>query len=348
MQLDSRMRLAHRPLMNERDVDLLIFEPSYRRLEHEITRVAPHARIILMNEAAELIVNGTTVALESIRPTVAWPNLDVFVWEKRREYFRALLKVPSLQWVQSAAAGVDDAVFGRLAAKGLILTNSDSQSPAIADYVLGAVLDFFQRNDERRQLQSQARWERLDFRELGDTSWLIVGYGRIGREIARRAHAFGATITGIRRTPHPDEFTSAVVGMDRLGAQLPQADVVILASGLNEATRGMADRDFFAQMKPGSIFVNIGRGGLVDEDALLAALDGGTPARAVLDVFQTEPLPLDSPFWQHPRVRVSAHTSPHGSGNARRHDALFIDNLGRYVRGEPLRNMVKEADLPKS
>jgi phosphoglycerate dehydrogenase-like enzyme len=334
--------------MNASAVDLLIFEPSYRRLAGDIRAIAPGIRVTCMNERAELLADDKPIAIEAVTSTAAWPNLDVFAWAGRRDYFRALLKIPTLKWVQSAAAGVDDAVFGRLAAKGVTLTNSDTQAPAIADYVLGAALDFFQEGDERRRLQAASDWRKLGFRELADTTWLIVGYGRIGREVARRAHAFGATLIGLRRDAHPDEFTREVATLDRLAELLPRADVVVLATGLNEATREMANAAFFARMKAQSLFVNVGRGGLVDEGALLAALDLGTPARATLDVFQTEPLPGESPLWHHPRVRLSSHTSALGSGNARRSDALFLDNLGRFVRGEPLRNVVKAIDLPKT
>jgi phosphoglycerate dehydrogenase-like enzyme len=122
---------------------------------------------------------------------------------------------------------------------------------------------------------------------------------------------------------------------------LPEADVVVLACALNDETRGMCDEAFFRAMKPGAVLINIGRGGLVDEDALRSGLDRDQPGHAVLDVFRTEPLPADSWFWDHPKVRVSAHTSNSGDGNAGRGDELFLENLRRYLAKEPLLN---EAD----
>jgi phosphoglycerate dehydrogenase-like enzyme len=247
--------------------------------------------------------------------------------------------------VQTAAAGIDDPVFARIAAKGCAMTNSDAQAPAIADFILGAALDFYQQLTRRRELQAARDWHRLPFRELADTSWLIVGYGNIGRETAKRARAFGASITGIRRHPEPDPRIQRVAGMDELHACLPQADVVVLCCALNNATRNLGNASFFGAMKPGSLLINVGRGGLIDESALLAALAQERIGRAVLDVFQLEPLPPDNVLWQHPRVHVSAHASAFGSGKAGRGDELFLDNLGRYVRGEPLRNLINTDDL---
>jgi phosphoglycerate dehydrogenase-like enzyme len=325
--------------------DLLLAEPSYARMAERIGTVCPGIRLSVMNAAGIISVDGKAVEMQQVAPTLGWPNLDVFAWDGRREYFRTLINSPALRWVQSAAAGVDDPVFARLAAKGCILTNSDAQAPAIADFILGAALDFYQQQAQRRELQAAGEWRQLRFRELSDTRWLIVGYGNIGRETARRARAFGASITGIRRSPQPDVHAQNVTSLDQLSTCLPEADVVVLCCALNDATRNLANAEFFARMKLGSLLVNVGRGGLLDEPALLAALEQDRPRRAVLDVFQTEPLPADHPLWQHPGVRISAHTSAFGSGNARRGDELFLDNLGRYVRGETLRNVVKPADL---
>jgi phosphoglycerate dehydrogenase-like enzyme len=326
-------------------LDLLIYEVSYQRLAERLRALAPAMRISVMDRQGRVRVDGVEVPVEALRATIGWPNLDIFAAECRRDYFRALLKSQTIRWVQSAAAGVDDPVFARLVAKGIVLTNSDSQGPAIADYILGAALDYFQEGDERRRLQAERLWTRRPFRELADTSWLIVGYGHIGREAARRAHAFGAQIVGVRREPRDDPFASEVVTLDRVGEFLPRADVIVFSSALNAATRNLANAEFFARVKPGSLLINIGRGGLVDERALLDALDRDAPRRAVLDVFQVEPLPTESPLWSHPKVRVSAHTSNAGSGNERRGDELFLDNLARYLRGEPLRNRVRAEDL---
>ena len=133
--------------------------------------------------------------------------------------------------------------------------------------------------------------------------------------------------------------------MAGLPGVLPESDVVVLACALNDDTRDLANDAFFAALKPGAILINIGRGGLVDEDALKRGLDAGKPAYAVLDVFQVEPLPVDSWMWEHPTVRISAHTSNSGQGTAARGDQLFVDNLKRFLAGEPLINEASPSEV---
>jgi phosphoglycerate dehydrogenase-like enzyme len=149
----------------------------------------------------------------------------------------------------------------------------------------------------------------------------------------------------MRRSSAPHPAADRMATLAELPALLPQADVVVLCCPLTPETRQVAGAGFFAAMKPRSVLVNVGRGGLVDEAALLAALETGTPEHAVLDVFETEPLPPESPFWKHPRVALTAHASGMSAGNAPRNDALFVDNLARFVRGEPLINEADPKDV---
>jgi phosphoglycerate dehydrogenase-like enzyme len=149
----------------------------------------------------------------------------------------------------------------------------------------------------------------------------------------------------VRRNPAADPAADRIAAPGDLPSLLPEADVVVLACPLTAETRHMANRGFFAAMKSGSILVNVGRGGLVDEPALQAALDNGVPEHAVLDVFETEPLPRESPFWAHPRVTLTPHSSGMSAGNAPRNDALFLDNLQRFVSGQPLLNAADPKDV---
>jgi len=229
--------------------------------------------------------------------------------------------------------------------KGVRLTNSHGQAISIAEYVLAEVLGYLQHLQKRREEQAAHRWTRLPFREVMGSRWLVVGFGAIGQAVAERAGGFGAKITGVRRNQAAHPLAERIAPLSQAATLAAEADVVVLSPPLTAETRGLADAAFFAAMKPGSIFVNVGRGGLVDEPALLAALDKGVPEHAILDVFATEPLPADSPFWDHPKVSLTPHASAFGSGNAARNDEAFVENVRRYLAGEPLISEVARQDV---
>ncbi len=253
----------------------------------------------------------------------------------------AILKAPALIWMQSGAAGYDHPIFRQVVEKGARLATSHGQAVGMAEYVVAGVLDYFQGGPERRAAQASGAWRRLTFREVMGSRWVIFGFGAIGQAVAARAGAFGARIVGVRRDLSPHPLAETIVGPDAFAAHLPQADVLVLCAPLSPATRGVADAGVFAAMKDGSVIVNVGRGALIDEAALLAGLDQGRPGHAVLDVFATEPLPAESRFWGHPRVSLTAHASGNTPGQDRRNEALFLDNLARFLDGRALLN---EAD----
>jgi phosphoglycerate dehydrogenase-like enzyme len=214
----------------------------------------------------------------------------------------------------------------------------------IAEYVLAHALALIVPIDAQRELQDAKTWDRTPYREVSQTRWLLVGYGAIGEQIAQRARPFGVDLTVVRRGSDAG-LAHRTLPLSRIGEALPDTDVVVLACALTDETRDMCNDAFFAALKPGAILINIGRGGLVDEDALRRGLDAGRPAHAVLDVFQTEPLPTDHWIWSHPQVRVSAHTSNSGDGVQPRADEQFIANLERWVRGEPLMNEADRSEV---
>lgn len=324
---------------------LLIHETSYRRLEADIAAMGPAVEPLVMSASGEVTLNGAPVAAEAVNADAAWTNADVFFSPVARAFMVAMLKSPGLKWVQSGAAGFDNPVFGQIIQKGAALTTSHGQAVGMADYVLWGVLDALQGGPKRRAAQAAGEWTRHPFREISGQRWVIVGFGAIGQGVAVRARAFGAHITGVRRNPAADPAADRIAAQADLPSLLPEADVVVLACPLTAETRHMADAAFFNAMKPGSIFVNVSRGGLVDEPALLAALDKSVPEHAVLDVFETEPLPAESTFWSHPRVTLTPHSSGMSAGNAVRNDALFLDNLKRFAAGEPLRNQADPKDV---
>lgn len=290
----------------------------------------------------------TPVLLEGhIDPVdVAWGSGDIFRSPATsRHFFGAARSSPTLRWLHTSAAGVDAPVFAELSDRGVTLTTSHVTGPPIAEYVLRAVLDWFQRAEEWREAAREHAWREHEFREVLGTTWLIVGLGSIGREVAIRARAFGAQVIGTRRAPRGDEPVDELVAPDRLLDAVPRADVVVLAAPATPETIGIVDAEFLGRMRPGSVLVNVARGSLVVESDLLAALDAGLPAAALIDVASSEPVSADSLLWVHPRVVLTAHSSGLGDGRHARAASIFVTNLERFVEGEPLVNVVRDRAL---
>jgi phosphoglycerate dehydrogenase-like enzyme len=326
-------------------VDVFLTETAAQRFGDRLEGVT----LLRMQDDGTLRRDGETVEREDAEPEVAWASADLFdEGAPLRPFFGFLVRrAESIRWLQSAAAGVDAPVFADLVRQGVRLTTSHVTDVPIAEYVLRAVLEHFQQAGDWRANQAERGWRRHDFREVAGTTWLVVGLGAIGTAVAVRAGAFGATVVGVRRTPQGEEPVAEVVTPDRLLATVPRADVVVLAAPATKDTTRLVDADFLRAMKPGSVLVNIARGALVDEAALLAALDTGTPDAAILDVTDTEPLPEDSPLWTHPRVTITPHNAAGGTGRIGRGADLFADNLARYRAGQPLRHEVTASDLPQ-
>jgi phosphoglycerate dehydrogenase-like enzyme len=324
---------------------LILFEPAHRRVAADLQRLGSDLELALVSPNGAITQGGAPIDDDAAQPDWGWFSADSGFGAGGRALFVAMLKSRRLAWVHTGAAGVDGPVWRQLVEKGAQLTTGHGQAISIAEYVIAGVLEHFQRQAERRAEQAARRWTRLPFREVAGTRWLIVGFGAIGEAVAERARSFGAQIIGVRRSGAARPAADRMARLADVRDLLPEADVVVLAAPLNAETANLADAGFFAAMKPRSVLVNVGRGGLVDEPALLAALDAATPEHALLDVFRAEPLPDDSPFWNHPKVSLSAHASAFGSGQTARNDALFLENLRRRLAGEPLLYEADPRDL---
>jgi phosphoglycerate dehydrogenase-like enzyme len=321
---------------------LVLSEAGLARVENPLRALGLDLELIVVSADGAIRANGQSVSEDALRPETMWMSLDLFVNRGLDPFFRIALSSPLLKWLQTFNAGLDSPLFKKIFDRGVRISNSNAQAPAIAEYILAQVLAEWHPLKAQRAAQAAHEWTRIGFRELSQSRWLIVGYGNIGRETAKRAKSFGAHVTGIRRSPGADPVADVIAPMSELPSLLPASDIVVLTAPLTDATHHLADARFFAAMKDGAIFVNVGRGGLVDETALLAALDTNRPGLAILDVFETEPLPKDTPFWDHPKVRMTAHCSPASTGTFARGDQLFLDNLARYARGETLITEVTE------
>ncbi|MFI0483434.1 D-2-hydroxyacid dehydrogenase [Actinomadura sp. 9N215] len=245
-------------------------------------------------------------------------------------------------WVHIASAGVDRLLFPGLVEGDAVVTNSRGVfDEPIAEYVLGLVLAFAKDLHTTVRLQGERRWRHRETEGITGARALVVGTGPIGRAIARRLSAAGLAVSGAGRTARDaDPDFGAVRPVDRLDELLTTADYVILAAPLTPQTRGMIDTAALDRMRPSARLVNVGRGALVAEADLVKALLDGRIAGAALDVFEDEPLPSSSPLWDMPNVIVSPHMSGDVAGWRDELVRLFADNLGRYVSGRPLRNVV--------
>ena len=279
------------------------------------------------------------------QPEVGWLSSDVFFSGQIARFFEIVEDAPDFRWLQSAAAGVDLEEYQRLMSRGARMCNAHLTAIPIAEFVLRAVLDVFQEAERWREARAAGRWEHHNFREVWRSRWLIIGLGAIGSETARRARAFAAHVTGVRRHPTGNEPVDDMIAPAEVPAALPEADVVVLAAPATPKTENLVDDGFLSAMKPGSVLVNIARGKLIDDEALLRALDGDRLAAVVLDVFNTEPLESDHPYWTHPKVVLTPHSSGGGIGRWERGAELFCDNLRRFLDGQPLVNEVTTMQL---
>lgn len=319
-------------------------EAAFHRIRDRISGLSPRLDIVTVPEAGRYSRAGSDIAAGDLAPEIVWNTQEAYMSGLLPTLMRPLLDCPSVRWLQTFNAGLDLPVFRRIMEKGVRITKSSAQGVVIAEYVLAHALSLIVPIDAQRDLQARREWGRTQYREVSQSRWLLVGYGAIGEQIALRARAFGVDLTVVRRGPDAG-LAHRILPLSLIAEALPDTDVVVLACALTDETRDLCDDAFFGALKPGSILINIGRGGLVDEDALRRGLEANKPGHAVLDVFKTEPLPGNHWIWTHPRVRVSAHTSNSGDGVQPRADEQFIANLGRYLAGEPLMNEAEKSEV---
>lgn len=249
-----------------------------------------------------------------------------------------------LRWVQVLSAGVDRPLL--TLPPGVVLSRGYGLHRApMAEHCLGYILAHAL--NLRRALENQAarRWERYPVTRLAGTTLGIAGLGTIGEAIARRARALDMTVVGLRRTARRARYVEQVYPPSELHAFLGRSDYVVALLPLTPATQGMFGAAEFEAMKPGAVFMNLGRGGLVREDELVAGLRRGRPAYALLDVFATEPLPPESELWGLPNVVITPHRAGGSTSDTHPDEGLtlFLENLGRYRRGQRLRGLVDRA-----
>ncbi len=263
------------------------------------------------------------------------------LWRDQRggPFMKVLLQAPHATWLHMFSAGLDNPVFGELGRHGITVTHSAGSSAIpIAHTVVMHLIALCREARSFAVAQSEHRWANSGTLDVEGRRVGIVGLGAIGSEVARLAAQFGMQVTGVRRTPTGDE-PCTTWPTTRLHELLPQIDDLVLTAPLTDETRGLIGAAELAMLPKGAHVVNVGRGELVDEDALVAALQTGHIGGAALDVFVVEPLPAESPLWDLPNVIVTPHSAGTTELSAQRAADIFSDNLRRATSGLPLRNV---------
>jgi len=294
---------------------------------------------------------------EGVRFVVGWepgafdgapaPDALLDCWAGPTRIVAALRRAPGLRWIHARSAGLDRVLAPEVVAHAAVVTNGRGAfSPALAEFVVAALLFFAK--DLRRLVAQQGAgvWEAFDTERLEGRTVGIVGYGDIGRAVASRLRPLGTRILALRRRPQlsdGDPLVDETVPHERLSELMARADDVVVAMPLTPETRGFVGREAIAALKRAAVLVNVGRGPVVDERALVDALERGRIRGAALDVFETEPLPPESALWRLPNVLLSPHCADHVPGWVDEAMRVFLRQLERFRRGEPLQDVIDKA-----
>jgi phosphoglycerate dehydrogenase-like enzyme len=313
---------------------LIVGMPGQAQLEH-LKKLDNKVRILLAESSEEAVELA--------------PQADViFAWIPKRETLRAMLpKATRARWIHARYAGLDHVLFPELVASSIPFTNGRGVfSQSLGEFVLGAVLYFAKDFARMRRSQKAAKWDPFDVMEISKQTMGIVGYGDIGRACSRRAKAMGMRVLALRRRPElsaGDPNVDRVYSWDGRLEMIAESDYVVAAAPLTPETKGMVNDAEFAAMKPTAVIINVGRGPVIDEPAMIRALESGRIKGAGLDVTSVEPLPPDSPLYRLDNVLLSPHCADH---TADWHDdamLFFLQQLDRFRSGKPLENVVDMA-----
>jgi len=275
------------------------------------------------------------------------PDAEVAItWSLRPQQFALAHR---LRWIHSPAAAVHQLMFPELVASNVMVTNARSvHGPVVAEHAIALMFALAKKIPATVHLQQKHVWGQEQLwtnpprpRELQGSTVGLVGLGSIGSEVAKRAAALGMRVVAVRENPEKqDRSVENIFGAAQLGQMLREADYVVVAAPLTKETRHLFDSTLLAQMKPHAYLINVSRGALIDENALVAALAQGKVAGAALDVFEREPLAPESPLWDMEQVLITPHTAAVTEKLWERHYQLIRENLQRYLAGQPLLGVV--------
>jgi phosphoglycerate dehydrogenase-like enzyme len=276
------------------------------------------------------------------------PDTDIFVGYSLRA--RQLAAAPKLKWIHSTAIGVAQLMYPELRDSGILVTNPRGIfSLPVAEHAMGLLLALARnfpdsvRYQDRAHWSQQDLWDRYPLTELNGKLLLIVGFGSIGRELARRAGAFAMRVWGVSRSGQGDaSLAEKIVPVGQLREVLPFADYLAISAPETPETRHLLGAEEISLLKPAACVINVARGSLLDQSALIAALQQKRLAGAALDVTEPEPLPADHPLWKVPNLFLTPHTSAISDRLWPRQTALLLDLLERWFDG---RDPINQVDL---
>jgi phosphoglycerate dehydrogenase-like enzyme len=275
------------------------------------------------------------------------PDTDIFIGYSLRA--EQLTHAKKLKWIHSTAAGVAQLMYPELRDSGIVVTNpSGVFSPPMAEHTMGLLHALARNFPDSTRHQDRSHWGQQDIwdkpqrlTELGGRVLLIIGFGSIGRELAKRASTFDMRVWGVTRSGRGDStHAEKLLSASQLEEALPHADYVVIAAPETAETRHLIGAAQIARMKPGARLINVGRGSLLDEVALIRALESGALGGAALDVTSVEPLPSESPLWKAPNLFITPHTSAVSDRLWQRETALLMDLLERWFDGREMFNQI--------
>ena len=296
-------------------------------------------RACALLEACDLVVIDNEGHLTG---EIEGAEIVMLPWSLSSDVVKSVLRPASLRWVHTVTAGIDHVLEALPQVRDVLITNAAGVFDVpIAETVLAYILLFAKRMPEFLDQQRERTWRLLRLQEVAGATVGILGMGGIGTEVARRCKALGMRVMAMRR--HPEQgspFVDEMVGPERLTELLGAAHYVVIALPATRETRGLLGPAELAEMRPDGVLINVARGAIVDEQALDSVLSAGQIGGAALDVFIEEPLPDTSPLWRLSNVIITPHNSWSTPHIKVREVDLFLDNLRRYLAGEPLINVV--------
>lgn len=322
---------------------IVISEDTYKFYRSELLSIDPSMEIISLNPE-----DSTNPSWERVPESDAFFMSYQFLFAARDipEIFDSLLALSKrMKFIQSGFAGMDAPILQEiLKEKDILIANASSiYAIPIAHYVFSQILRWNKRIDQHIELQQSKSWTPLGGDgELTDKTLVILGYGGIGKEVAKLGKAFGMKVTGIRRNPVDDEYADEVLGLEFFEELLPLTDYLILALPDSLQTRDTINKDVLKKLNNSAMLINVGRGTAINEQDLSEALNNNEIAAAALDTTKIEPLENSSPLWNTPNCFISAHDSAHSLLSIPRAFSLFAENIKNIKNGDQIVNLYSE------